>query len=985
MQMKFGLTIFLAVVYLSCLFAQIPANPIGLNPPGLKWSQINTDKVQVIFPNGLDSAGQRVANTVHYLWDHGNQSIGNQMHKVTILLQNQTIVPNGFVTVGPFRSEYNMTPPQFNCTTDWLDLLAIHEYRHVKQFGNSRHGLTKAAKAILGSWGWGGLMATALPRWFFEGDAVGSETALSLSGRGRMPSFDMEYRSLRLEDKHYGYEKAGAGSLKDFVPDWYSLGYYLTTQARREYGADIWEKVVDDAVRYRGLFYPFSRNLKQHTGLSTKKLYQETMNTLDSLWAVDATTATKAISPNPIHARNKRTVTNYTNPHQLANGNVVVEKRAYNEITGYYEIDNQGAEKLLTRPGLLFGPPNSTLSVQENLMCWSELGFDPRWINQNFSVIVVYDLARGQKRRLTYRTKYFAPALSHDGQHIVAVEADEQLQYQLVILNAKDGTVIQTLPNPGNWFLSFPRWAEDDQSIIAIAQKGEVNQLQTQEISTGKIEVPVPPTNQQLTHPYPSGEDIYFSATFTGINNIFRVNRKSKQLYQITDDRLGAFQPSVSPDGTQLLYSRFTADGYDVIRTPLASEKEKAWDELPPFAINFYEPLVEQEGGSIFDKVPNENFEVKKFNKWSGILNFHSWLPQLSPPLVGASLLSDNKFSTLSAEISGYYNLNDDEWSAVAGLTYAELYPFINLSFSRINRSNNFYRFERSSENDTLLYTNFYSESWSENRYIAGLSLPLNLSRGNAFHRLNLRANYQFTEVDVEGNLNNPDNVRDTLTGSAELLNDLADIFRDPIEDVNLNILDFRLTWQSLRRTAIQHLNPRLGLVVDARYRTVLGDQSIQADNFLARADVYLPGIGRNHSFYINTAYQRMDILDNYRFSDFFVYPRGYNALLGDENYKIGFNYSFPIAYPDLALSSMAFLKRIKANVFYDQGWQKGGQPFNFDRTARSTGVELRVDFRAFRLLEIDLGMRYSYLLDQDRAPNGQIHQFDFLLISISE
>ena len=54
-------------------------------------------------------------------------------------------------------------------------------------------------------------------------------------------------------------------------------------------------------------------------------------------------------------------------------------------------------------------------------------------------------------------------------------------------------------------------------------------------------------------------------------------------------------------------------------------------------------------------------------------------------------------------------------------------------------------------------------------------------------------------------------------------------------------------------------------------------------------------------------------------------------------------------------------------------------------RNINSTGVELRFDFRAFRLLEIDAGVRYSYLLNENLAPNGNVHQFDFLVISISE
>ncbi len=211
--------LFILLLFPMPLFSQIPSNSIGLNPTHLRWQQINTDKVQVIFPEGLDIQGQRVANMVHYLWGRSNESIGDQMHKVTILLQNQGVSSNGFVTVGPFRSEFFTTPPQFNSTTDWLDELTIHEYRHVKQFGNATQGLSKIAKKTLGSWAWGGLMGAAIPRWFYEGDATAMETALTSTGRGRQPDFEMKYRALLLNDRNYSYEKAAAGSLRDYVPN----------------------------------------------------------------------------------------------------------------------------------------------------------------------------------------------------------------------------------------------------------------------------------------------------------------------------------------------------------------------------------------------------------------------------------------------------------------------------------------------------------------------------------------------------------------------------------------------------------------------------------------------------------------------------------------------------------------------------------------------------------------------------------------------
>ena len=47
----------------SCLMSQ----QFGGNPPSLKWKQINTDSVRIIFPAGLDSQANRAASIVHYL------------------------------------------------------------------------------------------------------------------------------------------------------------------------------------------------------------------------------------------------------------------------------------------------------------------------------------------------------------------------------------------------------------------------------------------------------------------------------------------------------------------------------------------------------------------------------------------------------------------------------------------------------------------------------------------------------------------------------------------------------------------------------------------------------------------------------------------------------------------------------------------------------------------------------------------------------
>ncbi|MCO6477135.1 MAG: hypothetical protein J5I94_10970, partial [Phaeodactylibacter sp.] len=312
-----------------------------------------------------------------------------------------------------------------------------------------------------------------------------------------------------------------------------------------------------------------------------------------------------------------------------------------------------------------------------------------------------------------------------------------------------------------------------------------------------------------------------------------------------------------------------------------------------------------------------------------------------------------------------------------------ELYPYINASYLYSNRSAVIYNF--SPANDTVIYSNAYVEQWRENRVSSGLALPLNLTKGNFFNRLILRADYQNIGLNTDGNFDDPNNSRDTLLIAQGRLDELGFLFREPLRNTNLNAMDLRLIFRSFRRQALQHLNPRLGLNLDVRYRSTFGNDAYQSDVFLGRVDFFLPGLGRNHSFVVNTMYQRQEVLDNYRFPDVFVYPRGVNTIFGDEVYKLGFNYHLPLFYPDWALGGLAFLKRVKANVFYDRAWLTADIPFDNTWIQQTTGLELTFDVRFLRLLEVDFGLRYSYVLEDDLSPGRNRHQFDFLLLSITE
>ena len=76
------------------------------------------------------------------------------------------------------------TPEQNTIPLDPIKQLAIHELTHVFQMESLNNGFSKALSFLFGEQIYG-VVASLLPLWFLEGDAVFAESALTESGRGQ--------------------------------------------------------------------------------------------------------------------------------------------------------------------------------------------------------------------------------------------------------------------------------------------------------------------------------------------------------------------------------------------------------------------------------------------------------------------------------------------------------------------------------------------------------------------------------------------------------------------------------------------------------------------------------------------------------------------------------------------------------------------------------------------------------------------------------
>ena len=143
----------------------------GGHPPSQKWKQIKSKEARVIFPEGRDSSAIRVANVIHAVSATSGSTIGNKLRPISVVMQHHTTIPNGYVGLGPWRSEFYLTPSSNSFELGsllWYDQLASHEFRHVEQYSNFNVGLSKVFGILLGEQGRALANSLAVPNWFLK-------------------------------------------------------------------------------------------------------------------------------------------------------------------------------------------------------------------------------------------------------------------------------------------------------------------------------------------------------------------------------------------------------------------------------------------------------------------------------------------------------------------------------------------------------------------------------------------------------------------------------------------------------------------------------------------------------------------------------------------------------------------------------------------------------------------------------------------------
>lgn len=163
-------------------------------------------------------------------------------------------------------------------------------------------------------------------------------------------------------------------------------------------------------------------------------------------------------------------------------------------------------------------------------------------------------------------------------------------------------------------------------------------------------------------------------------------------------------------------------------------------------------------------------------------------------------------------------------------------------------------------------------------------------------------------------------------------------------------------------RQAARQLFPRWGLYAYAELYTPLDGRG--ARQWMNSTTIYLPGLLQTHSLRWNVAYQKTDTAGAYGYSSRFPFSRGYSRPVFKTMWKLGADYDLPLCYPDVGFAGMAYLLRLRGNLYFDQSY---GLDNRDKRTSYgSVGGTLFADMNIGNQYPITIGLRYNHLLNPD-------------------
>lgn len=923
----------------------------GSDPSRIRWKTVETLHYKLIYPDTNDSVAYRYALFLEQAYPYMGKTIGaSEVRSFPVILHPGNMQSNGMVVWAPSRMELITTPSSRLTAQSWDKHLALHESRHVLQMYKLSQGIFRPLYYVLGEQT-AGIASVFIPKWFFEGDAVATETAMSNSGRGRLPEFNMSYRSRMLSGNFYSYDKWALGSYKDYTGDYYALGYNLTSFARYQYGPDVWDRVTSRYTRRFFRIPPFSKALKQVAGIDAKTLFRETFHFLNKEWIRQDSIYNRSGFGgefNYITPETKK-YTSYNYPQVSDDSSIIAVKTGLEEIASLVRIKDGREERLC-----YLGNINSRIILNRDRVYWTEYVPGIRWTHENYSELKYYDPASRKIITVTPKQRFLAPAI-HKAGRIAALSQPSVSGVNRIILldieNWKEEASRRTYEVPFNGFVKEITFT-DENRIAAVVVYDKGLSLFQLDLLSGRWEELIEPTAANISSLTEQGGRLFFESGLNGTNNIYSYDFLTSACSLLTSARFGAFAPAFSKDGKSLFFADYDANGSRIASIPVDRLQERPADFSRIGEFTFAETVAGQEQFNLDADSPGKiAFQPKPYRKSSHLFHVHSWAPfyydatgalsALSDDLSaivrpGCMLLSQNSLSTMASQVGWYYK--DGYHYGKLAFTYKGWFPVVHLNIDYGGKAFDYEWQEKEEKKEMLVYrTTDRSRAEAE----AKLYIPFNFTRNHYISGLQPSVTYSYTNNQYQ------------QFGSRK--------FR-PYQYVLGELRYYRY-----RKLAHQDILPRLGFQVQLQYLGVPSDAENFGSLYAAKLISYLPGLIRGHGLMLRAMYQYQEAEGKtFYIPQALIEPaRGYHYIYQTRQKLVWkADYVFSLFCPDWSMGGLAYIKRIRSNVFYDRSVNQVDKQSGWT-TQSSCGADLIFDCNLFRLSSpVSLGIRIIQPID---------------------
>ncbi len=568
--------------FLGLLLVQLTllGTPQGLQAqldPKIEWKQIETKSAYWLF----DAKHQEAVEFYIMQFERAKAEVlplfKEESRKLTIVLLDNTDLANGSAVVSPHPviSLFAVQPDLYSSIGEFKDFvheLLVHEYTHILNM-EPVHGWMSPLYWIFGSVAHPNMI---LPRWYTEGLAVYTESAISKNG-GRLNSQYLQglARALTLEKKWHEYPLS---DLNDSHPDWiggaraYLFGGILWESLAREYGDDVVYKFNQSYSRR--IPYLLDGVSEAHTGLG----YSEQLSKAYQFWELQA----------------QRQIATITAAPQM-DGELITTKRdgqilhprispdglwmAYikNSMAGVGDI-------MLTlrhpKRGFRAFEPKKVLSgTRSNHLDWHPSGSGfvyeklERWKLYNmYYDLYFYDLRTQKSRRITRGQRAHSACFSSDGKTLYFV-SNGTARKKIV---AMDWASQQVTP-------LYEGAIGDNIRDLSCGDKNSLYFVEQIQGRTGVIARITPPEKQKtvvfqklpvhsarLTH-----RGMLIASPESGVDNLYLLT-KGRPARAITNSVTRVLQGELDPLDDGLYFNQLTSDGPQLFYL-----KGAQWESLP--------------------------------------------------------------------------------------------------------------------------------------------------------------------------------------------------------------------------------------------------------------------------------------------------------------------------------------------------------------------------------------------------------------------